>query len=96
MCSIIIWFKKSNSSISQNCSGSQICATKGPSLSIASNFLIFPAIIIFLIIYYKRKSPTDDFSLGNSSISMVKTLDITQMRRMNTPDDTQLIKKIDE
>lgn len=85
--SSITWYRMSKSINSEHCDDGEICALAGPGLSIASNFALFPALLLFLIAYSRRQHcpqayQTVSLKHNNSIVATVK------------PDDSPDISKI--
>ena len=84
--SIVAWFGVSGARI--ECEDGKICAVGGPQLAIASNFLMLPAVAIYLVSFWRRREiiPSIDIANLNHYNSIVEN------KSSLTPDDTVFVK----
>ena len=80
------WFAISEVTI--QCEDGKLCADNGAQLAIASNFLMLPAVAVYLLSFYRRRQ-------------VIVSLDVTTQKHYNsivenksncTPDDTVFVK----
>lgn len=84
--SIAAWFGISGARI--QCEDGEICAEGGPQLAIASNFLMLPAVFIYLVSFWRRREVIPSIDVAN----LKHYNSIAENKPSFTPDDTAFVK----
>jgi hypothetical protein len=87
--SIVVWFGLSGITEKINCAGKNVCASSGPALSIASNFLIAPAVGLFIYSYCRRVRLNEGYGEVDKGFSNKSTFSVSSILKI-TPDVTVL------
>ena len=90
LASTIGWFVRSD--IQADCGSGNPCISIGPQLSIASNIILFPTVLIFCVVLYRRLLIEVVQSMG---LKHYNSLALSQLGSLNL-DETVLAKQADE